>query len=213
MLINFEGIDGCGKTTQLGLLYDRLLGAGHDTVALREPGGTDVSEAVRSLLLDDRYHVVPVAELLLFSAARAQLTNERIRPALATGQIVLLDRYYDSTTAYQGYGRQQISLTDIDAVSRVATGGLVPDVTFYFDVDIDTAFSRRTGQADRMEQSGREFYERVREGYLTLAREHANRFVTLDASLPMQQIHELVWAHVAPRLAKRQPDGPDRDQA
>jgi dTMP kinase len=196
MLINFEGIDGCGKTTQLGLLLDRLLGNGHEALALREPGGTDVSEAIRTLLLDDTYQVTPIAELLLFSAARAQLTIERIRPALLAGKIVLLDRYYDSTTAYQGYGRQQLSLEAIDEVNRVASGELVPDMTFYFDVDIDTAFSRRSAQADRMEQSGREFFQRVRDGYLKLAQRHADRFVTLDASLPMQHIHELVWTHV-----------------
>ncbi len=206
MLINFEGIDGCGKTTQLGLLLDRLLGNGYDTLALREPGGTDVSEAIRTLLLDDKYHVVPIAELLLFSAARAQLTGERIRPALDSGQIVLLDRYYDSTSAYQGYGRQQLTLEEIDDVNRVATGGLVPDVTFYFDVDIDVAFSRRSSQADRMEQSGRDFYQRVRDGYLALAKRHADRFVTLDASLPMQHIHELVWTHVQVHLEQRRQD-------
>jgi len=205
MLINFEGIDGCGKTTQLGLLLDRLLGNGYETLALREPGGTDVSEAIRSLLLDDKYHVTPIAELLLFSAARAQLTNERIRPALESGSIVLLDRYYDSTTAYQGYGRQQLSLEAIDEVNDVATGGLVPDVTFYFDVDIDTAFSRRSAQADRMEQSGRDFFQRVRDGYLELTKRHADRFVKLDASLPMQHIHELVWAHVQVQLGQRHP--------
>jgi dTMP kinase len=205
MLINFEGIDGCGKTTQLGLLHDRLLGNGYDTLALREPGGTDVSEAIRSLLLDDKYHVTPIAELLLFSAARAQLTNERVRPALEAGTIVLLDRYYDSTSAYQGYGRQQLSLEAIDEVNAVATGGLVPDVTFYFDVDIDTAFSRRSGQADRMEQSGREFFQRVRDGYRKLAQRHAERFVTLDASFPMEYIHELVWTHVQIHLDQPKP--------
>ncbi len=203
MLINFEGIDGCGKTTQLGLLLDRLLGNGYDTLALREPGGTDLSEAVRTLLLDDKYHVAPIAELLLFSAARAQLTSERIRPALDSGQIVLLDRYYDSTSAYQGYGRQQLTLEQIDDVNRVATGALEPDVTFYFDVDIDIAFSRRSAQADRMEQSGRDFYLRVRDGYLELAKRHANRFVTLDASLPMEHIHELVWTHVQVHLEQK----------
>jgi len=205
MLINFEGIDGCGKTTQMGLLLDRLLGNGHDTIALREPGGTDVSEAIRTLLLDDKYHIEPIAELLLFSAARAQLTAQRIRPALHSGQIVLLDRYYDSTTAYQGYGRQQLSLEAIDEVNKVATGGLEPDVTFYFDVDIDLAFSRRSAQADRMEQSGRDFYQRVRDGYLALAIRHADRFVTLDASLPMQHIHELVWTHVQIQIDQRRP--------
>lgn len=196
MLINFEGIDGCGKTTQLGLLLDRLLSNGYDTTALREPGGTDVSEAIRTLLLDEKYQIAPITELLLFSAARAQLTNEKIRPALLAGQIVLLDRYFDSTTAYQGYGRQQISLEAIEVVNQVATSGLEPDITFYFDIDIDTAFFRRSTHADRMELSGRDFFERVRDGYFKLAQQHANRFITLDASLPMQHIHELVWTHV-----------------
>lgn len=204
MLVSFEGIDGCGKTTQLGLLYDRLLATGVETLALREPGGTDVSEAIRSLLLDTQHRVDPVAELLLFSAARAQLVAERIRPALGKGHVVLLDRFYDSTTAYQGYGRQQLSVQAIDEINRVATGGLVPDVTFYFDVDIDTAMSRRAGgQPDRMERAGDDFFKRVREGYLALATHYADRFVTLDAALPMQQIHELVWRHVSALRARK----------
>lgn len=204
MLISFEGIDGCGKTTQLGLLYDRLLGNGVETLALREPGGTDVSEAIRSLLLDTQNQVDPVAELLLFSAARAQLVGERIRPALEKGMDVLLDRFYDSTTAYQGYGRQQLTVQAIDEINGVATGGLVPDITFYFDVDIDTALARRSGgQPDRMERSGEDFFRRVREGYLALAGRHSDRFVTLDATLPMQQIHELVWRHVTMVRARK----------
>jgi len=203
MLISFEGIDGCGKTTQLGLLHDRLLGNGLETLALREPGGTDVSEAIRTLLLDPRFDVKPIAEMLLFSSARAQLTAERIRPALENGLIVLLDRFYDSTTAYQGYGRQQLTIDAIDEVNRVATGGLIPDITFYFDVDIETAYQRRSKGADRMEQSGKEFYSRVIDGYRALAKRYVERFVTLDARLPMQQVHDLVWLHVQALREKR----------
>lgn len=198
MLVSFEGIDGSGKTTQLGLLYDRLLGIAVDTVALREPGGTVLSEAIRGLLLDPAHSVDPVAELLLFSAARAQLASERIRPALAEGKVLLLDRFYDSTTAYQGYGRGLMGVDVLDQINRVATGGLVPDLTFYFDVDVETAYARRASDLnDRMERSGKEFFRRVREGYLALAALHPQRFVTLDASQPLERIHAAVWEHTA----------------
>jgi len=200
LLISFEGIDGCGKTTQLGLLHDRLIGNNIDTLALREPGGTDLSEAVRSILLDHRYPIHPTAEMLLFSAARSQLIQERILPALDAGTVVLLDRFFDSTTAYQGYGRQQMAIDYIEQVNRIATGGLVPDITFYFEVDVATAYARRSKESDRMEQSGTDFYARVIEGYHHLAQQNPMRFVTIDAMLPMVTIHEILWQHIQLKL-------------
>jgi dTMP kinase len=195
LLISFEGIDGCGKSTQLGLLHDRLLSMSIPTLALREPGGTPTSEAIRSILLDKQFDISPVAEMLLFSAARAQLVNERIRPALDNGMVVLLDRFFDSTTAYQGYGRQFMDIKTIEELNRIATGGLTPDLSFYFDLDVEAAFSRRTGQADRMEDSGKDFYNRVRRGYVSLSSEHQERFRTIDARQSMELIQELVWDH------------------
>ena len=195
LLISFEGIDGCGKSTQLGLLHDRLLSMSIPTLALREPGGTPTSEAIRSILLDKQFDISPVAEMLLFSAARAQLVNERIRPALDNGMVVLLDRFFDSTTAYQGYGRQFMDIKTIEVLNRIATGGLTPDLSFYFDLDVEAAFSRRTGQADRMEDSGKDFYNRVRSGYVRLSSEHQERFRTIDARQSMELIQELVWDH------------------
>ncbi len=195
LLISFEGIDGCGKSTQLGLLHDRLLSMSIPTLALREPGGTPTSEAIRSILLDKQFDISPVAEMLLFSAARAQLVNERIRPALDNGMVVLLDRFFDSTTAYQGYGRQFMDIKTIEELNRIATGGLTPDLSFYFDLDVEAAFSRRTGQADRMEDSGKDFYNRVRSGYVRLSSEHQERFRTIDARQSMELIQELVWDH------------------
>lgn len=193
LLISFEGIDGCGKSTQLGLLHDRLLSMSIPTLALREPGGTPTSEAIRSILLDKQFDISPVAEMLLFSAARAQLVNERIRPALENGMVVLLDRFFDSTTAYQGYGRQFMDIKTIEELNRIATGGLTPNLSFYFDLDVEAAFSRRTGQADRMEDSGKDFYNRVRKGYVRLSSEHQERFRTIDARQSMELIQELVW--------------------
>jgi len=195
LLISFEGIDGCGKSTQLGLLQDRLLSMSIPTLALREPGGTHTSEAIRSILLDKQYDISPVAEMLLFSAARAQLVNERIRPALANGMIVLLDRFYDSTTAYQGYGRQFLDINTINELNKIATGGLTPDVSFYFDLDVDAAFSRRIGEGDRMEDSGKDFFDRVRNGYLRLAKDNEQRFRTIDARQSMELIQEVVWTN------------------
>lgn len=195
LLISFEGIDGCGKSTQLGLLQDRLLSMSIPTLALREPGGTHTSEAIRSILLDKQYDISPVAEMLLFSAARAQLVNERIRPALANGMIVLLDRFYDSTTAYQGYGRQFLDITTINELNKIATGGLTPDMSFYFDLDVDAAFSRRIGEGDRMEDSGKDFFDRVRNGYLRMAKDNELRFRTIDARQSMELIQEVVWAN------------------
>lgn len=195
LLISFEGIDGCGKSTQLGLLQDRLLSMSIPTLALREPGGTHTSEAIRSILLDKQYDISPVAEMLLFSAARAQLVNERIRPALANGMIVLLDRFYDSTTAYQGYGRQFLDINTINELNMIATGGLTPDMSFYFDLDVDAAFSRRIGEGDRMEDSGKDFFDRVRNGYLRMAKDNELRFRTIDARQSMELIQEVVWAN------------------
>src|SRR5690554_846824 len=130
MLITFEGIDGSGKSTQIKLLKEKLVKLGFRTEVFREPGGTKVSELIRSILLNPDLDVDPVSELLLFSAARAQLTSERVKPLLKEGVIVILDRFYDSTVSYQGYGRESLAIEQIHQINKIATGNLIPDLTF-----------------------------------------------------------------------------------
>lgn len=199
LLLTFEGIDGSGKSTQARLLDDYLQEAGYETLLVREPGGTDVSERVRSLLLDPSINVQAVAELLLFSAARAQLVAERIRPALEAGRIVICDRFYDSTTAYQGAGRGVADPAWLQSLHRHVTGNLAPDRTFLLEVDLPTARERLNaaeGDDDRMEAAGTEFYEQVAAGYDALADKHPDRIVRLDGGRSIEALHEAVRADV-----------------
>jgi len=204
-LITFEGIDGSGKSTQARHLDAYLQDEGYDTLLVREPGGTELSEQIRSLLLDPNLNVEPFAELLLFSAARAQLAATRIRPALAAGRIVLCDRFYDSTTAYQGAGRSVADPEWLQAFHRRVTGNLVPDRTYLVEVDPKTAQARRdeaTREDDRMETAGDEFYERVGQAYAELAEEHPDRFVRLDGTRSIDALHESVREDVQALLAE-----------
>lgn len=213
LLITFEGIDGSGKSTQAQRLNERLQAAGQDTLLVREPGGTPLSERVRSLLLEPDLNVRPTAELLLFSAARAQLVAERIRPALEAGRIVICDRFYDSTTAYQGAGRGVAEPEWLQDFHRRVTDGLTPDRTYLVEVDPDTAAARRAeaGEAgDRMEAAGADFYNRVTRAYATLAEEHADRFVRLDGHQSIEALHEAVWADVAELMGARRGTPPSR---
>ena len=202
MLITFEGIDGSGKSTQAERLVRRLEGEGGRPLLVREPGGTALSERVRALLLDPALPADPLAELLLFSAARAQLVAERVRPALEAGRVVVCDRFYDSTTAYQGGGRG-MDVGWLKALNGRVTGGLVPDRTYLVLLDPATALQRRTArrppdvqQGDRMEASGRAFYERVAAAYRQLAEEEPDRILRLDGARPVEALHEAVWADV-----------------
>ena len=203
MLISFEGLDGSGKTTQIERLAARLEDAGRTVVRVREPGGTALSEAVRGLLLDPAYHVTPRAELLLFSAARAQVCEEIIRPALAAGAIVLCDRFFDSTTAYQGGGRSvapELWLEGFQA--NFVTDGLIPDRTYLFYLPPDVAAARRGHRAeDRMEQAGTAFFTRVAGAYEAIALRHPDRVLTLDATLPPEALEQIVWADLDARLS------------
>jgi len=194
-LITFEGIDGSGKSTQVRRLDAYLQDEGYDTLVVREPGGTELSERVRSLLLDPDLKVEPFTEVLLFSAARAQVSAERIRPALADGRIVLCDRFYDSTTAYQGAGRGVAEPDWLQAFHRRVTGDLVPDRTYLVEVNPETAQARRDDAArddDRMEAAGDDFYKRVRDAYAELAEEHSDRFVRLDGTRSIDALHDTV---------------------
>lgn len=200
ILITFEGCDGGGKTTQLRLLAERLKQIKRAFLALREPGGTDVGETVRSILLQKKHSsLCAEAELLLFEAARAQLVHEVIRPALNEGKVVLCDRFMDSTTAYQGAGRY-LSLEAINVMNAFATSDVRPDVTFLLDVPPEVSrqriLQRTFSDLDRMEGEELSFYERVREGYLRLAKAHPERIVVVDACCDKEVIADFIWKKV-----------------
>ena len=193
MFITFEGLDYSGKTTQATLLVDHLKQIGKQVLFLREPGGTAVSEKIREILLDKKHpEMTQATELFLFSAARAQLVSEIIRPALDEGKVVICDRFYDSTTAYQGYGRG-LDLQQVKGINMIAIDGVIPDLTLLIDIPTDEIIRRRNiakMSADRMELSGNHFYDKVREGYHALAAEEAHRMILLDGMKPIQEIHE-----------------------
>lgn len=204
MFISFEGIDGSGKSTQIKLLCEKLLEEGYEVEVFREPGGTDISEQIRHILLNSKSEIDPVTEMLLFSAARSQLIAGKVLPLLEKGTVVILDRFYDSTTAYQGYGRKAVSLEQIRALNEMASHRRKPDLTFYLRISLEEAKKRTESlEKDRMEISGDEFFSRVIEGYDKLA-ETEERFVTIDASADLQATHALVWKQVQLRLKRKQ---------
>lgn len=204
MLITFEGIDGSGKSTQIKLLKEKLVKLGFRAEVFREPGGTRVSELIRSILLNPDLEVDPVSELLLFSAARAQLISEQVRPLLNKDVIVILDRFYDSTVSYQGYGRESLPIDQIHQINKIATGNLVPDVTFYLKVNPEVARQRTENESkDRMEQAGEAFFRKVSAGFDELA-EQNKRFKTVDAHQKAENIHAEIMRHLAIRLPKHQ---------
>jgi len=205
VLLTFEGIDGSGKSTQARLLDEHLQAKGHETLLVREPGGTELSERVRSLLLEPDLNVHPMAELLLFSAARTQLVAERIRPALETGRIVICDRFYDSTTAYQGAGRDVADPEWLQSFYRRVTEGLVPDRTYLVEVDPETARARREedgDEGDRMEAEDQHFYDRVAASYTALAEENPDRILQLDGHRSIEALHETIRADVEALLSE-----------
>ncbi len=191
MFITFEGSEGSGKSTQIALLSSYLSELGYQVQTTREPGGTQIGEQVRLCLHDvANTDMTSAAEVLLYSASRSQLVEEVIKPALAKKKIVLSDRYADSTLAYQGYGRQ-LDLDALTAITQFATGGLKPDLTIYLDIDVEEGLSRRTmggEEMNRMDLQRLEFYQRVRQGYLTLAAAEPNRWRIIDAGRPTAQV-------------------------
>lgn len=206
MFVSFEGIDGSGKSTQARLLSNALRKRGHDVVDVREPGGTSLGEQVRSLLLDPDAAITPRTELLLFSAARAQLVAEVIRPALNRGAIVLADRFFDSTTAYQGAGRELAAPDWMAAFQRFVTDDLSPDRTYLVDVPLDVAAARRGDRdADRMERGGDAFYTRVRDGYRQLAEADPGRVLVLDGRRTPDALHGQILDDLLGRLGNAPP--------
>lgn len=206
LFITFEGGDGSGKSTQIALLASRLRDRGCDVRTFREPGGVhpgDAGERIRRIVLDPAHMNLDVrAELLLYEASRAQLVAVHYRPALAEGAVVLCDRYADSSVAYQGYGRAVLPVEQVHELNRIATGGLVPDLTLLLDVDATAGLAQATAEraADRLEQAGADFHERVRAGYLAIAAAEPHR-VKLVRRAPVDEVAAAVWSHVEPLLA------------
>lgn len=191
MFLTLEGIDFSGKSTQARMLVDAL-SRERAVCFLREPGGTPISERIRAILLDRKnLELTDRAELLLFSASRAQLVASVIRPALGRGEIVICDRYYDSTTAYQGSGRG-LPMDAVRAINTFATGGLAPDLTLFIDIPVEEIERRRVAAGkgfDRMEAAGWEFFEKVRKGYCDLVAAEPGRFVRIDGTRPPDDVH------------------------
>ena len=205
MFITFEGLDFSGKSTQVGLLADALSRSGAKTLVLRDPGGTAIGERIRAVLLDrELLDMSDFTELFLFSASRSQLVQEIIKPALHAGTIVVCDRFYDSTTAYQGWSRG-LSLEAIKSINRVAADGLLPAITYFIDIpvsEIELRMKRQKAGADRMEMSGRAFYERAREGFLQLAKEEP-RFEVIDGRMSIEEIRQKVWNRFEREMANQ----------
>lgn len=195
MFITFEGLDFCGKSTQVKLLEKYLIDSGKNAKVIREPGGTEISEKIRDILLDKKNsEMFNETELLLFSASRSQLVNEYILPLLDKGYYVISDRFHDSSVAYQGYGRG-ISLEFVSALQNFVIGKAVPDITFFIDLTVEQIAERRATikheALDRIESSKTKFYRKVREGYLQLAAQN-KRFIVIDGMLSVGEIHSKI---------------------
>lgn len=203
MLITFEGIDFSGKSVQARLLQEKLVQQKYSVLLLREPGGTTISEKIRDVLLDtDHAEMYAKTELLLYAAARAQMVQERILPFLNDGGIVICDRYFDSTTAYQGYGRQ-IDLEFINKLHIFVTQGVNPDLTFLFDLDPQNTSERKklsNVRMDRLDKENVDFQMRVRKGYLKIAQAEPQRYVIIDGSQSIAAIQKEIYDHTKSKL-------------
>jgi dTMP kinase len=200
--ITIEGPEGAGKSTQARRLVSALGAAGHSVVLTREPGGTEIGEAIRAILLEHRNHaMLAETEALLHTAARSQHVGEKIRPALANGQIVVCDRFVDSTLAYQGGGRG-IAIERLGAIQEIATGGLKPDLKILLDVPVEVGLARRfgaSGEINRMDTAGEDFHGRVRATFLQLAKEQPADWIVIDASRNEAEVAEGLIRAVASR--------------
>jgi len=189
LFITFEGADGCGKTTQLKLLAEYLTNKGLEVIITREPGAKGLGEKVREILLNYDGEVSDRCESFLFLADRAQHIDMIINPAIAQGKVVLCDRHTDSSVAYQGYGRG-LSIERINMLNNLAVNGRYPDMTLVFDIDVETSMKRVGDEKDRMESAGMEFFNRVRDGYLEIAKQEPNRVKVLDARKSIDEINK-----------------------
>ena len=203
LFITFEGIDGCGKTTQIELLREFLDSKGIANTVIREPGGTEVGEKIRQLLLDKKNSdMTSLTELLLFEAARAQIVEEKIKPALDDGICVICDRFYDSSLAYQGVARG-MGTDIVKMLNNVAVAGVDPDITFFLDISVEESIARRKSrgdESDRIESAGDSFIEKVRQGYLYAALYDSNRIRTIDAAGSVDSISSQIISIISERL-------------
>ncbi|WP_019587007.1 dTMP kinase [Deinococcus apachensis] len=201
LFITFEGPEGAGKSTQLARLAEQLEAEGVPYIVTREPGGTPLGTRVRDVLLDPALTIDPLPEFLLYSASRAQLVRDVIRPALERGEVVLCDRYADSSLAYQGAGRG-LDAAFLNALTQEVTGGLTPDLTVLLDLDPGVGLARAAsrGQPDRLERADLDFHRRVRQGFLDLAAREPGRFVVLDATQDVETLAASVWRTMGERL-------------
>ena len=202
LFITFEGTEGAGKSTQIKLLAERLQSLGKQVRLLREPGSTPIGEEIRHTLQHSAQNqgMTPEAELLLINASRAQLVREVIRPALQAGEIVVCDRFYDSTVAYQGYGRG-LDLHLVNAIIDFAVGETRPQLTLFLHVPLSISEERRAGRsavADRFEAAGRKFFERVEQGFLAIAKAEPGRVKYIDATQSIEAVQAQIWKHVEP---------------
>ncbi len=229
VFITFEGPEGSGKSTQARLLYERLQALGYPAILTREPGGTRIGEMIRRILVDLRHtEMAPTTETLLFSAARAQLVSELVRPYLNTGGIVLCDRYADSTFAYQGYGLGR-DLDELESITALATGGLMPDLTFYLDLDVEAGLRRKRAARDRAVEAANPgstfttpaewnrldardlaYHQRVAAGFAELMRRDPGRWRPLSAEQPVDALAEQIFHQVEPVLRRVAPLEPQR---
>lgn len=205
LFITFEGPDGAGKTTQVKAFAEKLSALGHEVVLTREPGGTAISDEIRSLILDPAHtEMADFAEVLLYAASRAQHVQEKIKPSLKSGKIIVCDRFVEASVAYQGYGLG-IDIERIKAINQFATGGLIPDRTYLLDLSVAEGRERlqaRTG-LDRIEQKGAAYHERVRQGFLEIAKEHPQRIRVIDAKRPVNEMAEEIFADFSNWLTEK----------
>jgi dTMP kinase len=195
LFITFEGVDGCGKTTQINLLSEYLQKQGYEVLLTREPGGKGLGEKLREILLNYDGEVSDRCESFLFLADRAQHIDIIVNPAVQQGKIVLCDRHTDSTVAYQGYGRG-LDIDTINKLNNLATNGRKPDLTFVFDIDTETSMKRVGKNQDRMESAGIEFQTKVRNGYLEIAKQEPERVKVIDATKSIEEIHAEVLKYI-----------------
>ncbi|MCF7689522.1 MAG: dTMP kinase [Cephaloticoccus sp.] len=204
-LISFEGSEGSGKSTQISLLVTHLQKAGFDVITTREPGGTEIGEQIRNIIVHNSKgdEMCPETELLLFTAARAQVVREVIAPALIAGSYVVTDRFLDSSTVYQGIARN-LAAGPVAEINRFAVGNVMPDVTVIIDVPTEVSMNRikqrTTDLPDRMERETIDFYHKVREGYLLLAKNMPDRVILVDGTKSVAQVSKAIWEHVQFRL-------------
>ena len=206
MFVSFEGTEGSGKSSQIPALMEFLRGQGYPVIQIREPGGTRIGDQVRETLLSlKNIEMHPRTEILLFQSSRAQLVQQVILPHLEKGDVILCDRYADSTLAYQGYGYQQFSPHELKPLVSFATGGLKPHLTFLLDVDVELGLKRRVEDGDwnRLDAYDRAFYERVRQGYLQMVEEEPERWVRIDAGRAWDDVQSDIRCVMLERLSAR----------